>query len=195
MMKCTVTVGFTIRVMLLCVSMFMASCSGDEPADREIPDADKTLVEPPFAVVEWYPRPKHLPPPTPSYEGYSQGQQPLMPQPPATEYRTWQAEPLPATGQPARPVPGYVYRDTQSRGSWGQAFQPQQPGLPGTQPSQSWQQYQPRPWGETPAVVTRNNQSAAPVQQQGGTVNDGSWQPVYGGYPGYGYGGSGWGGW
>lgn len=196
-MKCTVTAGFTIRVMTLCVSMFMASCSGHEPADRETSNASKDQVEPPVTAVEWYPRPKHLPPSIQPFEVYPHGQQPLMPQPPVTLPHSWQAGPPSGAGQAARSAPGYVYRDIPSDDSWGQASRPPQPGLPNTQYIHPRQQYLPRPWGETPTVETRSNTSAKPAQQQGSTAHYGTWQQGYpgygyGGYPGYGYGGPGW---
>lgn len=205
MMKCTVTVRFTIRVMTLSVSIFMASCSGDEPRDSEITPASKDTAEPPYTVVEWYPRPKHLPQTIQPFEVYPPGQQPLMPQPSAAANQTWQAAPSPGARQPARTAPGYVFRDIPSDGSWGQAFEPQQPGLPNTQYSYPRQQYMPRPWGETPTAGARGGKSANPAMQQGGTVHYDTWQPGYpgspgavydsgpsGGYPGTGYPGHTW---
>jgi hypothetical protein len=200
MMKCTVIVGLTIRVMTLGVSVFMASCSGDEPTDTEITHAVKDVEEPPYTVVEWYPRPKNLPQTIQPYEVYPYGQQPLMPQPSATANQTWQAGPPPGTRQPARPAPGYVFRDIPSDGSWGRTYEPQQPGSANTQYAYPRQQYMPRPWGETPTVGARDSKPASPAVPQGGTVQHGTWQPSYpgspgvvydfgppGGYPGTGY--------
>jgi hypothetical protein len=187
MMKCTVTAGFTIRVMTLSVSIFMASCSGDEPTDSEITNAGKDLAEPPYTVVEWYPRPKNLPQTIQPFEVYPYGQRPLMPQPSATANQTWQAAPAPGARQPARTAPGYVFRDIPAGGSWGRTVEPQQPGLPNTQYAYPRQQYMPRPWGDTPAVGARAGQPASPATQQGGTVNYGTWQPPGGYYPGTGY--------
>jgi len=190
-MKCTVTAGFTIRIMTLCVSVFMASCSGDEPTGSEITHERKDVEEQPYAVVEWYPRPKHLPQTIQPFEVYPQGQQPLMPQHPAAANQTWQSGASPGARQPGRTAPGYVFRDIPSDGSWGQAFEPQQPGLPNTQYSYPRQPYMPRPWGETPTAGARGNKPANPPVQQGGTVQYGTWQPGYpgspAGYPGTGY--------
>lgn len=200
-MKDTVTAEFTIRVMILCVSVFMASCSGDEPAYKEITNADVVKAEPQVTVVEWYPRPKHLPPSIQPYEVYPHGQQPLMPQPPVSASNSWQVESKTGVWQPARPAPEYVYRDIPTDGSWGRTYQPQQPGLPDKQYIPPRPQYMPRPWGETPGVgTTRDKKSASPAQQQDGTVHYGAWQSGhpgygYGVYPGYGYASPGWGGW
>lgn len=190
MMKCTVTVGFTIRVMTLSVSIFMASCSGDEPTGRESANASKDMAEPPYTVVEWYPRPKRLPQTIQPFEAYPRGQQPLMPQSSATANQTWQAAPSSGAGQADRVAPGYVFRDIPSDGSWGRAYAPQQPGLPNTPYAYPRQQHVPRPWGETPSVGARGRESANQAVQPGGTVRYGTWQPGYPGTPGveYGYG-------
>lgn len=174
MMKCTVTVGFTIRIMILSVSVFMASCSDNGPTDRENTHTSKDVEEPPYTVVEWYPRPKKLPQSIQPFEVYPHGQQP-----PAAANQTWQTGPSPGARQAVRTAPGYA-----SDGSWGRSLEPQQPGLPNTQYSYPRQQYMPRPWGETPAVGAGGNKPASPAVQGGGAANYGTWQPGYSG-PGY----------
>jgi hypothetical protein len=190
MMKCTVTVGFTIRIMILVVSLFMASCSDNGPTERENVHANKYVEEPPYTVIDWYPRPKQLPQAIQPFKVYPHGQSPLMPQPPAAANQPWQAAPAPGGNQAGRVMPpGYVYRDIPSEGSWGRSFEPQQPGSPNTQYSYPGQQYTPRPWGETPAVGAGGNKPASPAVPGGGTFNSGAWQP---GYPGPGYPGQIW---
>jgi hypothetical protein len=196
-MKDIVTTGFTIRVMTtLCVSMLMASCGGDEPVYREISNASTAGAEPQVTVVEWYPRPKHMPAPAQTYGVYPPGQQALVPQPPMT----WQAESQAGVRQPVRPAPEYVYRDIPSDGSWGQVYGSQQPGVQDGQYLQPRQQYMPRPWGETPRDNGRRKRSADPARNRGGPVQQDAWQAGYPGYgygvyPGYGYVAPGWGGW